>query len=132
MWVKNKMIMRAGLGVMMLGLSACSPESEQKYSTNPKALQQAMKQCPEHPPKKISCEQLANISMRINQLAYKLRLDQQAYGRDILALQSMITEQRSALEKNPNKAELNQSLKNNQKILQEHLAVVRWLASPKG
>ena len=132
MFIKNKIIMCAGLGIIVLGLSACSPENEQKYSTNPKALQQAMKQCPEHPPKNISCEQLGNISMRVNQLAYKLRLDQQAYGKDILALQSMITEQRSALEKNPNKAELNMSLKNNQKLLQEHLAVVRWLASPEG
>ncbi|MDF1683213.1 MAG: hypothetical protein P1U36_01005 [Legionellaceae bacterium] len=132
MFTKNKMIACAGLSVILLGLTACSSENEQKYSTNPKALQQAMKQCPDHPPKNISCEQLSNISMRVNQLAYKLRLDQQAYGKDILALQSMITEQRSALEKNPNKAELNKSLKNNQKILQEHLAVVRWLASPEG
>tara|TARA_R110002095_G_scaffold94113_1_gene81941 strand:- start:112 stop:510 length:399 start_codon:yes stop_codon:yes gene_type:complete len=132
MFSKNKIIACAGLGVIWLGLTACSSENEQKYSTNPKALQQAMKQCPDHPPKKISCEQLSNISMRVNQLAYKLRLDQQAYGKDILALQSMITEQRSALEKNPNKAELNKSLKNNQKLLQEHLAVVRWLASPEG
>lgn len=132
MFANNKIITCAGLGVILLGLSACSSENEQKYSTNPKALQQAMKQCPDHPPKNISCEQLSNISMRVNQLAYKLRLDQQAYGKDILALQSMITEQRSALEKNPNKAELNKSLKNNQKILQEHLAVVRWLTSPEG
>ena len=121
-----------GLGLVLLGLSACSSENEQKYSTNPKTLQQAMKQCPEHPPKKISCEQLGKISMRMNQLAYKLRLDQQAYGKDILALQSMITEQRIMLEKNPNKVELNETLKNNQKLLQEHLAVVRWLASPEG
>ena len=132
MFIKNKIITCAGLGIILLSLSACSPENEQKYSTHPKALQQAMKQCPDHPPKKISCEQLGNISMRVNQLAYKLRLDQQAYGKDILALQSMITEQRSALEKNPNKAELHQSLKSNQKLLQEHLAVVRWLASPEG
>lgn len=132
MLIKKHMLLGAGLSIILLGLSACSSENEQKYSTNPKALQQAMKQCPDHPPKKISCEQLGNISMRVNQLAYKLRLDQQAYGKDILALQSMITEQRSALEKNPNKAELQNSLKNNQKLLQEHLAVVRWLASPEG
>ncbi|MDF1828050.1 MAG: hypothetical protein P1U39_07200 [Legionellaceae bacterium] len=132
MFAKNKIISTLGLGVILMGLSACSPGNEQKYSTNPKALQQAMRQCPDHPPKNISCEQLSNISMRVNQLAYKLRLDQQAYGKDILALQTMITEQRHALEKNPNKVELNKSLKNNQKLLQEHLAVVRWLASPEG
>lgn len=132
MLIKKQLVTCMGLSVMLLGLSACSPENEQKYSTNPKALQQALKQCPDHSPKKISCEQLSNISMRVNQLAYKLRLDQQAYGKDILALQSMITEQRSALEKNPNKAELHQNLKDNQRLLQEHLAVVRWLASPEG
>jgi|GEM_PF-1326620 len=131
MLIKNKIVACIGLGMLVLGLSACSPENEQKYSIHPKKLQQAMSQCPEHPPKDISCEQLSNISMRVNQLVYKLRLDQQAYGQDILALQSMITEQRSALEKNPNKAELNLSLKKNQKLLQEHLAVVRWLASPE-
>ncbi|MCH9756047.1 MAG: hypothetical protein K0U37_02495 [Gammaproteobacteria bacterium] len=121
----------AGLGACLFALSACSPQSEKGYSGNPKALQEAIKKCPEHAPKRVSCEQLNEMATRINQLAYKLRVDQQAYGKDILALQETITTQRSTLEKNPTQIALQQSLKQNERYLQEHLAVVRWLASPE-
>ena len=127
----RKIVNVLGISLCLLGLSACSPENEQGYSVNPKALQQAMKQCPERAPKRMSCDQLGEVAIHVNALAYKLRMDQQAYGKDILALQETITEQRKTLEKNPDKA-LNQRLKQNQKLLQEHLAVVRWLASPEG
>ena len=129
---KNKIIQGMGFGLFLLGLSACSSENEQSYSTRPKALQQALQKCPESAPKRVSCEQLSEIAVHVNALAYKLRLDQQAYGKDILALQETITAQRGKLEKHPDQRELQQSLKQNQKSLQEHLAVVRWLASPKG
>lgn len=119
------------LGLVCLSLTACSPQDERGYATNPKALQQAMAQCPNHPPKRMTCQQLEEVAVRINQLAYKLRLDQQAYGKDILALQEAITKERSALEKNPNEVALHKSLKQNERSLQEHLAVVRWLASPE-
>ncbi len=120
-----------GLGVCLVALSACSPQNEKSYLGNPKALQEAMKNCPERPPKHVSCEQINEMAIRINQLAYKLRVDQQAFGKDILALQETITLQRSTLEKNPNEAELQKSLKQNERHLQEHLAVVRWLESPR-
>lgn len=125
------MLTLAGLSLAFISITACSPESEKSYSGNPKALEAAMKQCPEHPPKHASCEQLTEISIRINQLAYKLRIDQQAYGKDILALQEAITTQRSTLEKDPKQADLQKNLKHNERQLQEHLAVVRWLASPE-
>ncbi|MDF1646879.1 MAG: hypothetical protein P1U61_07890 [Legionellaceae bacterium] len=121
----------AGLGLSLLVLTACSPQNEKSYSGNPKALQEAMKQCPEHAPKHVTCEQLSEIATRFNLLAYKLHVDQQAYGKDILALQEAITTQRSTLEKHPNEVALQQSLKQNERHLQEHLAVVRWLASPE-
>ncbi len=120
-----------GLGLFLLTLSACSPQNEKSYLGNPKALQEAMKQCPERAPKKVSCEKIQEMATRINQLAYKLRVDQQAYGKDILALQETITTQRSTLEKHPDQVALQQSLKQNERHLQEHLAVVRWLASPE-
>jgi hypothetical protein len=129
---KKKIIQCMGLGLCLLGLSACSSESDQSYSTRPKALQQALQKCPESAPKHVSCEKLSEIAVHVNALAYKLRVDQQAYGKDILALQETITAQRNNLEKHPDQRELQQSLKSNQKSLQEHLAVVRWLASPKG
>ncbi len=121
-----------GFLALILGLSACSNEGDSNYATRPKALQEALKRCPDQSPKHVSCEKLSEIAVHVNALAYKLRADQQAYGKDILALQETITEQRRNLEKNPNQRELQQSLKQNQKSLQEHLAVVRWLASPKG
>jgi hypothetical protein len=129
---KKNITQSMGLGLCLLALAACSSEKEQGYSTRPKALQQALQKCPEHAPKHVSCEKLSEIAVHVNALAYKLRVDQQAYGKDILALQETITAQRSNLEKHPEQGELQKSLKNNQKSLQEHLAVVRWLASPKG
>ncbi|MDF1678598.1 MAG: hypothetical protein P1U32_07905 [Legionellaceae bacterium] len=128
---KSNYLKWAGLGVSLLLSAACSPQSEKGYSGNPKALQEAMKHCPEKSPNHVSCEQLSEIAARINQLAYKLRVDQQAYGKDILALQETITLQRSTLQKNPSEATLQKSLKENERHLQEHLAVVRWLASPE-
>jgi hypothetical protein len=128
---KKKMLRLAGLSLAFISMTACSPQSEKSYSGNPKALQEAMEQCPEHAPKHASCEQLSEIAIRINQLAYKLRIDQQAYGKDILALQESITAQRSKLEKDPKQADLQKNLKKNERHLQEHLAVVRWLASPE-
>lgn len=111
-------------------LTACSSDTENKYATHPKALQQAMQQCPEKSPKHVSCQQLSDIATRINQLAYQLQSNQQGYGQDILALQETITTQRSALEKYPEQADLQRNLKQNERQLQERLAVVRWLASP--
>ncbi|MCH9690238.1 MAG: hypothetical protein K0U24_00115 [Gammaproteobacteria bacterium] len=111
-------------------LAGCSPQNETSYSGNPKALQEAMKQCPQHAPKHVTCEQLSDLASRMNQLAYKLRSDQQAYGKDVLSLQETITAQRSTLEKNPNQIALQHNLKQNERHLQERLAVVRWLASP--
>jgi hypothetical protein len=120
-----------GFSLCLIALAACSPQNEKKYSSNPKALQAAIKQCPEQSPKHVTCTQLSEIAARVNQLAYKLRVDQQAYGKDILALQETITTQRSTLEKDPKQAALQKNLRQNERTLQEHLAVVRWLASPE-
>lgn len=112
--------------------TACSPQNERGYASNPKATQKAMANCPARAPsKQVSCEKLQEIAIRINQLAYKLRLDQQAYGKDILALQEQITAERNNLAKDPKQVALQKSLKQNEQDLQEHLAVVRWLASPE-
>ena len=125
--MSNKLL----FGVLLISLTACSPQSEKNYASNPKALQTAIKQCPEKSPKKVSCEQLSEVASRINQLAYKLRADQQAYGKEILALQETITTQRSTLQENPKLASLQKDLRQNEQQLQERLAVVRWLASPE-
>ena len=125
------MLKNIGMTLICMVLVACSPQNEKRYSGDPKALQEAMKNCPEKSPKNVSCAALSEIAIRINQLAHKLQMDQQAYGKDILALQETITMQRSTLEKNPEQAALQKNLKQNERQLQEHLAVVRWLASPE-
>jgi hypothetical protein len=112
-------------------LTACAPETEKQYATHPKALQQAMQQCPQKSPKHVSCTELGEIATRINQLAYQLQSNQQGYGKDILNLQETITTQRSQLEKHPEQGDLQHHLKQNERQLQERLAVVRWLASPE-
>ncbi|MDX2347123.1 MAG: hypothetical protein QNK11_09660 [Legionella sp.] len=126
----NILFKEIGACLLLIALAACSPQNEKSYSGNPKALQEALKQCPERVPRHMTCKQLQDMATRINQLAYKLRVDQQAYGKDILALQETITTQRSTLEKNPKEITLQKDLKQNERHLQEHLAVVRWLASP--
>lgn len=120
-----------GLGFCLFALSACSPQNEKSYLATPKALQEAMKNCPENPPKNVTCEQINEMATRINQLVYKLQVDQQGFGKDILALQQTITMERHSLQKNPTEATLQKNLKQNERQLQEHLAVVRWLESPR-
>lgn len=127
--LRSLMILLVVINGLMLG--ACSPQSEKGYAANPKAIQKALAQCPEQPPgKNLTCTQLQEVAARINQLAYKLQVNQQAYGKDILVLQEKITEQRGDLDKHPEQLALRQSLIQNEQDLQEHLAVVRWLASP--
>ena len=117
--------------IMFILLTSCASETEKQYATHPKALQQAMQECPQKAPKHVSCAVLGEIATRINQLAYQLQSNQQGYGKNILALQEAITTQRSTLEKHPEQGDLQHQLKQNERQLQERLAVVRWLASPE-
>lgn len=108
----------------------CSAQNEYHYATNPEALIKALNQCPQKSPRQITCEKLSEVAQRINQLAYQLRADQQAFGKEVLALQETIITQRQMLEKNPSEISIQKHLERNERNLKEHLAVVRWLASP--
>ena len=116
--------------LVLLGLSACSPHDEHYYAVHPKALEKAMLQCPQRAVGALSCEQLKTIAERLNQLAYLLRLDQQTYGKKIIALQEARDLNRLKMQKNPNQPALKQALDNINQQLEEHLAVVKWLGSP--
>ncbi|MFZ4076579.1 MAG: hypothetical protein ACOYKA_01210 [Legionellaceae bacterium] len=98
-------------------LSACSGHDVRYYTLNLKALDAALAKCPSHPPAQVSCEQLDVIAQRMNQLAYLLRSDQQAYGLSILHLQKSRVEHDSVSKR---------------EALAERLAVVKWLQSPGG
>lgn len=112
--------------------TACSTHDERYYSLHPKALQSAMTQCPEHALGALSCDQLKTIALRINQLAYLLREDQQGYGKKIISLQESRDVQVKQVHDNPNQPELKKALDETLRHLEERLAVVKWLESPEG
>lgn len=104
---------------------------EHYYKENPKALQKAMKQCPENQPKGISCDQLKHVAEQINNSVRELQIDPQKYGQRILALQELIAKQSSALKQDSGQSELQTSLNENIQQLNERLAIVKWLESPE-
>lgn len=116
---------------MSLGLVACTADDEQYYITHPKALQQAMHSCPGSSKVSISCAQLENIAKRLQRLGYQLRNNPQEYGKRILELQELVARQKASLRENMNQVELKNRLLKNQRLLQEHIAVVKWLESPE-
>jgi len=120
------------LGVSSLWMTACSAHDEQYYRLHPKLLQQALQTCPEKQSANISCEQLKDIALRVNEFAYQLQIDPQGYGKKIILLQQIIAKQESTLKTTPNQQELQTSLNENKQDLQERLAIVKWLESPRG
>jgi hypothetical protein len=110
---------------------ACVSHDEAYYRLHISALQKAMNQCPEKAPSKVTCKQLRQLASRINELSDELRESPQGFGQQILALQAHLSDDKQSLKKNPNQPELVVSLAKNQLVLQERLAVVKWLESPK-
>ena len=100
-----------------LFLVACSGHDEQYYALNPQYIEAALAACPNKSPGSITCEQLGVVAEKVNQLAYLLRTDQQAYGLSIIQLQNSIVEHES-----PSKRD----------ALNKRLAVIQWLLSPGG
>lgn len=115
----------------MLVLNACAAKDERYYRLNPQALQEALKECPQKQPAQVSCQQLQQTAIDVNLLAYELRMNPQGFGQKILALQEELAKQQQELTKNPTQQGLQASIANNQKQLTEHLAIVKWLESPK-
>lgn len=115
-----------------LWMTACAAHDDYYYSVHPKILQQVLQACPTKQSRDISCDQLKNIALQVNESAYQLRLDPQTYGKKILLLQQIISKQESALQEKSNQPDLQSSLKENKRHLQERLAIVKWLESPEG
>lgn len=125
------MIRRILLVIMTFWIVACSAHDEHYYSQNPNALQEALKNCEMQPTKALNCDQLREIALRMNELAFQLRGDPQGYGKQILALQQKVADQEIDLEKNSNQPDIKEQLSQNKKQLRERLAVVKWLESPE-
>lgn len=117
--------------ILLSGLSACSMQDEYYFSLHPVALQQALKACPLHPPKKVTCIELQALAVEMDKLSYQLRLDPQAYGKVILSLQETMAKQVQSLQQNANQPELKKVFDKNKRELKIRLAIVKWLESPE-
>jgi hypothetical protein len=120
------------LAMISIWGTAYAAHDDYYFSLHPKVLQQALQTCPAKQPKGVNCDQLKNIALRVNESAYQLRLDPQAYGKKILLLQQTIAKQESDLQQQSNQPGLQSSLNENKQHLQERLAIVKWLESPEG
>lgn len=115
----------------LLALNACAAKDERYYHLNPVALQEAIKNCPQKQPEQVSCTQLEQIAIDVNQLAYQLKMNPQGFGTKILTLQNELVKQQQELQKNPSQPALVTSIDNKQWELAQHLAIVKWLESPE-
>jgi hypothetical protein len=114
-------MIKYGIGLMLSLIALISmAHTERYYNLHPDALQKAIAACPQKQPRDVSCDQLKVIALRVNKLAYQLRLNPQEYGKEILALQEAIAKQD------------NKNAETNKRDLRERLAIVKWLESPKG
>ena len=104
----------------------CSAHDAPYYHLHPKELQKAILACNAKQAKGISCEQLNRVASNVNELAYQLRLDPQAYGQHILSLQQRIAKLES--EATPDLA----ALADHKFELEQRIAIVKWLESPSG
>lgn len=102
-------------------LVACGKKNENYYWHHPESLQKALNLCPGTQPKEISCEDLQRIARKLNDYSYELRKNPQEFGGEILKLQQKIGK----------KSKLNENTASLKNELQERLAVVKWLESPR-
>lgn len=104
---------------------ACVAHDEQYYRLHPRALQEAIKVCPQKQACGVSCARLKQVALDVNKLAYELRLSPQDYGKKILALQELMAKQPVAA--SGAKASSQEDYKQE---LRARLAIVKWLESP--
>lgn len=109
----------------LLSLTGCGSHDERYYREHPKALQDAIAECPVHAPKMVDCETLHQIAIQVNEYVYDLRMSPQEFGKTMLALEETIAKQESS-----HQADVKPMLDKNKQELRERLAIVNWLESP--
>lgn len=117
--------------LISLGLVSCVSYDEQYYRVHPKKLQQALKNCPSEQPQGLTCDQVKQLSTRMNNLAYQLQSNPQGFGNKILSLQETIAKQEIQASTKDASYDVNTSLTQNKQDLADYLAVVKWLESPE-
>ncbi len=123
--------------IMLLALpflaSSCSAAHDAAYySLHPPALQEALEQCPGQHPAGVTCEELNSCAIRANQLVSELQQDPQVFGQTILTLQEELEKSKSDLQNSSDKADLQAAIDKHNAQLNERLAIVKWLESPRG
>lgn len=124
----NKYIM---VLIMSLGLLSCATKDEAYYRTHPKALQEALKTCPDQQPAQVSCQQLQDMGKILNTLVYQLQSNPQAFGSKIIKLQQTIISQENELNLNKTDEDLAANLERNRQKLADSMVIVKWLESPE-
>jgi hypothetical protein len=115
--------------VLVFGMTSCS-NNQDYYRLHPKELQQAVNACPNKQPQGLTCQQLEVLAKRMNTLAYQLQMSPQGFGKKILALQETIAKEKEQLKTESTNTNLQTSLTQNNRDLEDYLAVVRWFESP--
>lgn len=120
------------MAIPLLANSFSVMHNEAFYRLHPGELQKAIEYCPAQHPKGISCEQLAHCARRANELISELHASPQGFGHNILALQEDMDKLRSSLKASADQIEIQTSIDKNKEQLNERLAIVKWLESPRG
>jgi len=110
--------------------NACAHD-EAYYRLHMTQLQAVINQCPTNPPTGVTCVQLQKIALNANALADELRMSPQGFGQKILSLQEAISADKASLKINKHQPALQESIMLHKRQLDERLAVVKWLESPR-
>lgn len=100
------------------------------YAQHPEVVQKVIQDCPRKQPKDISCSQLQQVAMKLNDLIHLFVTDSQNYGQEILDLQQKIAQKEKIAVAKPIDEELKLSILKDKLDVQQRLNIVRWLASP--
>lgn len=119
------------MSLAIISLTACVSKDATYYRSNPQELQKALKLCPAQPSPLITCDQLKNIAVDVNELAYSLQMNPQEFGNKIINLQNQLALLQAEFKKNPNQLSLNQQIQAVKGELSNRLAIVKWLESPE-
>ena len=119
------------LSLAVVCLTACTTHDEHYFLVNPKALNQALENCPKEHPSNLTCDQLDAIAVDVKKLSYALQSNPQEFGQQILLLQTQLAELHQKLRTKPNQPEIAATVKSMTLQLEMRLAIVKWLESPE-
>ncbi len=120
------------MSMLMCANSYAATHDETFYRLHPGELQVAIELCPAKHPASISCEQLNRCAARVNVLMSELHYDRQGFGQHILRLQEDMDKLKLSFKTTYDQNEIQASIDKNNMQLNERLAIVKWLESPRG